>query len=110
MTISHIIRSMLCLLLIPVAFGQSAKKKIVILGLDDASVAELRKTAPPAVQLVAPLPGHLGAEIGNADALISPQLTRELLQSAKQLKWVQILNAGVEDIAPLVKETGITLT
>ena len=110
MTTPHTIRSILLLLLMPVAFGQTAKKKIVVVGLDDTAVAELRKSAPPNVRLVAPLPGQVDAEIGNADALISPQLTRELLHSAKQLRWGQILNAGVEDVLPLIKETNITLT
>jgi phosphoglycerate dehydrogenase-like enzyme len=108
--IPHAIRSILVLLLVPVAFGQTAKKKIVVVGLDDTAVAELKKSAPPNVRLVSPLPATVAAELENADALISPQVTREQLHAAKQLKWLQILNAGVEDVAPLVKETNIALT
>jgi phosphoglycerate dehydrogenase-like enzyme len=103
-------RSILLLLLISLAFGQTAKKKIVVVGLDDTAVAELRKSAPPNVRLVTPAAGQVADEVVNADAFISPQLTRELLHSGKQLKWVQILNAGVEDVLPLVRETNITLT
>jgi len=109
-TIPASIRPILLLLLITVAFGQTAKKKIVVVGLDDSAVAELRRSAPPGVRLVAPLPDQFAAEIANADALISPQLTREMLHAARQLRWVQILNAGAEDAVPLVKETSITLT
>lgn len=110
MSISHTIRAILFLLLVAVAFGQTAQKKIVVVGLDDTAFTELKKSAPPNVRLVTPLSGQLVDEIGNADALISPQLTRELLHSGKQLKWVQILNAGVEDVLPLIKQTNITLT
>jgi phosphoglycerate dehydrogenase-like enzyme len=52
----------------------------------------------------------VGAVLGNADGLITPQLTRELLAAGKRLSWVQVLNAGVEDAVALVKDTKITLT
>jgi phosphoglycerate dehydrogenase-like enzyme len=97
------------LLLVSSAVGQP-KKKIVIAGLDEASFAELKKSAPASVRLVAPPPDQFAGEIVNADGLICPQITREQLRSAKSLRWLQILNAGVEDVAPLIKETPITLT
>jgi len=109
-TIPSTLRPILFLLLLPFAFGQTAKEKIVVVGLDDAAVAELRKSAPPNVRLVTPATGQVADEIVNAAALITPQLTRELLHSGKQLRWVQILNAGVEDVLPLVKDTTIALT
>ena len=86
-TIPNTIRSILFFLLLAVASGQTAKKKIVVVGLDDATVAELRKSAPPNVRLVTPMPGQLADEVGNADALISPLFTRDLLRSGKQLRW-----------------------
>jgi D-2-hydroxyacid dehydrogenase (NADP+) len=108
--ITQKLRPVLFLLLAALAFAQPAKKKVVIVGLDDASVESLRKSAPPGVRLVTPAPGQIADEISNADALISPQLTRDLLHAGKQLKWVQILNAGVEDVLPLVKDSPLTLT
>ena len=98
------------LLLLPVAFGQNAKKTIVVAGLEDAAVTELKKSAPPNVRIEAPLPDHLLADLSSADAFISPQLTREMLHAGKRLSWVHILNAGVEDVLPLVKDSSLTLT
>jgi len=109
-TIPSTCRWILFLPLIAVAFGQAAKEKIVVVGLDEAAVAQLRKSAPPTVRLVTPLPGQVADELGNADAFISPQLNRDLLHAGKRLRWVQILNAGVEDVLPLLKETNIALT
>src|SRR5690349_8251783 len=48
--------------------------------------------------------------LGNADALITPQITRDLLQAGKHLSWIHVLNAGVEHAAPLLKDTNVTLT
>ena len=110
MRASPTIYSMILLLVIAVAFGQSAPKKIVIVGLDDAAVSELRKSAPPNVRLVTPASGQVADEVSNADALIAPQLTLGELHAGKQLRWVQILNAGVEDVLPLIRNTSITLT
>jgi phosphoglycerate dehydrogenase-like enzyme len=109
LTTRRTIGAILPLLLLELAFGQ-AKKKIVVVGLDDASFAELKKSAPASVRLVFPPPDQFAGEIVNADALISPQITRDQLRSAKNLRWLQILNSGVEDVAPLTRETNITLT
>lgn len=104
--------SILFNLLASFAFGQAqpAKKKIIILGLGDSAIAELRRSAPPNVRIVSPTPDQIAGEIVDADALISPELTRAELLSAKQLKWVQVLNAGSEGIVPVFKNTDITLT
>ncbi|MFZ0821060.1 MAG: D-2-hydroxyacid dehydrogenase [Candidatus Acidiferrales bacterium] len=120
--IQFIARSILLVLLIAAAFGQSGQtaqpdqsqqtetKKIVILGLGDSAIADLRRSAPPNVQIVAPSLSQLGAELADADALITPQLTLDMLHAAKRLKWIHILNAGVEGVAPVLKGTDITLT
>jgi phosphoglycerate dehydrogenase-like enzyme len=102
--------SVLFVLLIAAASGQTERKKIVISGLGDPIIAELRKSAPPNVLIVATTPNQLAAEIGDADAVITPLLTREQFRAAKRLKWVQILNAGVEESLPVLKGTDITLT
>ncbi|HLW99425.1 MAG TPA: D-2-hydroxyacid dehydrogenase [Candidatus Acidoferrales bacterium] len=87
-----------------------AKKKIVILGLPDSAITDLKKSAPANVQIVAPSLNQVPAEMTDADALITPALTRDMVRGVTQLKWLQILNAGVEDIAPAFKNTDITLT
>ncbi len=113
MKISLTIRSTLIVLLIAAAFGQTEqteKKKIVILGLADSVIADLRKSAPPNISIAAPALNQLGAELADADALISPQISLDMLHTAKRLKWVQILNSGAEGIAPVLKGTDITLT
>lgn len=109
-TTSSPLRLIAFLLLIPALYGQGARKKIVVVGLDEASLSELKKSAPAGVRLVSPTPDQFAGELSNADGLISPQLTRDQLRGAKQLSWVQILNAGVEDVLPLVRSTNITLT
>jgi len=103
-------RLLLLCLFIPAAFGQNGKKKVVVAGLEEAAFAELKKSAPANVRLVSPPPDQFAAEIANADGLICPQFSRDQLRIAKQLKWLQILNAGVEDVAPLLKQSSITLT
>ena len=92
------------------ALAQTPRKKIVAVGLDDTTIAELKKTAPANVRIAAPAPDQLAAELGDADAFITPQLTRDVLRGAKELSWVQILNAGAEDAIPLVKNSRIVLT
>jgi phosphoglycerate dehydrogenase-like enzyme len=113
MEISFSVRSIILTLVISVAFGQAdqpVKKKIVITGLPDSAVAELKKSAPSNVSILAPAPNEVVSEIANADALIATQLTRAELQAAKQLKWVHIMNSGVESVAPVFKDTDIVLT
>lgn len=90
--------------------GQTKKEKILVSGLDDSTLSTLQKSAPANVRIVATAPAQIAAEIRDADALISPQLTSQQLRAAKQLKWVQILNAGVEGTAPLLRGSPITLT
>jgi len=106
-------RSIFLAFLIAIAFGQTtqpAKKKILITGLPDATVEELRKSAPANVQIVSPAANQVNAEITDADALIATQLNRAELQAAKQLKWVHIMNSGVEGVAPVFKNTDVILT
>jgi phosphoglycerate dehydrogenase-like enzyme len=98
------------ILLLSTAFAQPPKKKILVLGLDDASFTSLKKSAPPNVRLETPTPANFSAEIADADAFITPQLTREYLQAGKRLTWIHVLNAGVEDVLPLLKDSNITLT
>jgi len=101
-----------CLLVAAVAIAQApaAKKKILVVGLPDSAVAQLRQAAPAGVQIVSPAMNQVGAEIADSDALICPHLTPQILQAGPKLAWVQILNAGAEDAIPLVRGKNITLT
>src|SRR5690242_519534 len=113
MGISISSRASLLVICIALAFGQAnppAKKKIVITGLPDSAVSELRKSAPADITIVAPSANDVVTEMATADALIATQLTRAELIAAKQLKWVHVMNSGVESVAPIFKNSDITLT
>jgi phosphoglycerate dehydrogenase-like enzyme len=94
-------------------FAQAPARTIVVTGVDPATIADLTASAPPAVHIV-PTSGNLAADIANADGLVAPALVPAItaadIKAAKHLGWIQILNAGVEDSLPLVKNTKITLT
>ena len=92
------------------AVAQSTVKKILVTGLPDAAIAELKTSAPPDVQIVAVAPNQVISEIADADALITPKITSEQVHAAKHLQWVQILNAGAEESLPALKGTDITVT
>ena len=100
---------LISVLLVAVSSLSGQSKKIVVNGLDEANLGELR-AANPNVRIVGVDADGLGAQIGDADGLISQQITRQELTSAHRLKWMQTFSAGVEGVAPLLKGTGITLT
>jgi phosphoglycerate dehydrogenase-like enzyme len=91
-----------------------AKKKIVVVGFPDQVTNELRSVSPgaeivsvlaprtPGVTAVAPVSprtsedrAELLRQVADADGFIGAP-TREVIQAAKKLKWVQIPSAGVE--------------
>jgi len=109
-------RSLLTVLLAVLSPALIAQTKtIVVLQMSPADVSEIRK-ANPDVTLVAPMPRRAPAitavtpdraesseqqaavmrALENADAIIGGP-TREMLQAAKKVKWVQILSAGVDE-------------
>ncbi len=100
------------LLVAPLLLAQ--QKKIVVTGMSDAVVQELRE-ACPAARIVSVLPARperfvrmspgsprtdaereqLYRELEDADGFVgSPRL--DVIKAAKKLKWVQVANAGVE--------------
>ena len=81
--------------LLAVACLMPAQTKKVIANLTPAVVKELAVTAPN-VKIVSARGADLAKEVVDADALVGVQLTPELLQRAKQLKWLHISSAGVE--------------
>ncbi len=72
-----------------------AETKKVIANLPPDTVKELAATAPD-VRIVAARGPALAKEIVDADAMVGVQLTPELLQQARRLKWLHISSAGVE--------------
>ncbi len=115
------------LLLAPLVLGQ--EKKVVVVGLSENDIAELRRAAPglrivagvpPAAHAVtavtpdAPEAGEarrqLLREVADADAFIGGP-TREVIRAAKRLRWVQVLSAGVEPyLYPELVHSEIVLT
>jgi len=73
-------------------------KKIIILG--DQAMADSLKDASPKVRLVAVTPQNVMEEIKDADAFIGT-IKPEMVRAGKNLKWVQIMSAGVENILHL---------
>src|SRR4051812_29446317 len=77
--------------------------------LSEGEIAELRQLAP-SLNIVFPARDKMDAEIVDADAVIGT-ITPEQVRSAKKLKWVQVVSAGVENyLFPEIKNSPITLT
>ena len=73
-----------------------AQTKKVIANLSPEMLKELATLAPN-VRIVAATGPAVAREIVDADALVSITLTPALLKQAKQLKWVHVGSAGVEN-------------
>lgn len=88
--------------------GWQPAKKILVQG--QAVPADALRSAVPGVQIVA-VSEALDEDIAAAEVLIGP-CSAELLRKAKNLRWVQVTFAGVEDCVslPLLKERNILLT
>lgn len=105
---------LLTLLVVPTLFSQ--QKKIVVMGMSESLVAELKSASPSTVNIVhiadpsssadvvaivADSPQQsaraqaLLKEVADADAIIGAP-SREVVNAAKKLKWLQITSAGVE--------------
>jgi phosphoglycerate dehydrogenase-like enzyme len=106
-------KRLIVLLVITAALVCAQQRKVVAVGLSQAQVEELDKVSPN-VRVVAGVPpaasgvtaGAADAPdrarqeallkaVADADAFIGGP-TREVIQAGKNLKWVQILSAGVE--------------
>ena len=106
-------------------------KKVVVMGMSDAEVAELKSASPSNVNIVhvpergtstdvvavvadAPRDGGrkqaLLREVADADGIIGTP-SKEIVMAAKKLKWLQITSAGAEEyIYPEIVNSGIVLT
>lgn len=105
-------RKLLLLTLLAAAAVAAQTKKVVVMGMSEAQVAELRKDKPANVKIVhianprtsadvvADAPdgssraSKLMRETADADAIIGAP-AREVLAAARNLKWLQITSAGV---------------
>jgi phosphoglycerate dehydrogenase-like enzyme len=94
-----------------VAFGQT--KKILISNADPVVLKELQAAATN-VRLIPVTPETLMKEIVDADAFIG-EVKPEHVRSGKNLKWVQVMSAGVERVLHLsggndLRDSNIVLT
>ena len=87
-------------------------KKILIMG--DPTMADALKDASPKVRLVTVTPQTVMQEIADADAFIG-SIKPEMVRAGKNLKWTQIMSAGVETVLHLsggndLRDSNIILT
>lgn len=100
------------LLLVGAALLSAQQKKILVMG--DAEVGKEVQSASDKVKVVMVTRENIAKEIVDADALIgSPR--PEDIRAGKQLKWVQVMSAGVETALHLsggndLKNSNIILT
>jgi D-2-hydroxyacid dehydrogenase (NADP+) len=70
------------------------QKKILV---TDAGIIPALEGASPGVRLVAVTPQTILSELADADALIG-EPTPEQVRAGRQLRWVQVMSAGVERV------------
>ncbi len=71
-------------------------KKILVMNPDPALLQSLRSASPQAT-IVPVTKANVDKEIANADAFIG-NITPEEVREGKDLKWVQVMSAGVEQV------------
>lgn len=92
------------------SLGAQEQRRVLVTGLSEAELADLRSVAPANVQLVPATGGNLAGAIADADGLIG-WLSPELFRGARKLKWVQTLSAGVENLLfPELVESDVAVT
>ncbi len=120
---------LLALLAASTLFAQT--KKVVVMGMSEGLVSELRSAAPAGVDIVhiadprtsadvvavvADSPEDMARrqallqEVADADAIIGAP-SREVINAARQLKWLQITSAGVKPyLVPEIVNSDIVMT
>jgi len=102
-------------LLFVLCCGLSAQTRKVIANLPPEMVKELASVAPN-IRIVGSRGADLAKEIEDADAMVGVTLTPELFTHAKQLKWLHISSAGVENsgghigLFPALVESNVVVT
>ena len=89
-------------LLLCAAALNAQTKKILVQGADPAMLKDYQSTSPKA-RIVGVTNDTIMQEITDADALIG-NITPEQVRAAKNLKWVAVMSAGVEQV--LMKSGG----
>ncbi|MBZ5591528.1 MAG: D-2-hydroxyacid dehydrogenase [Acidobacteriia bacterium] len=84
------------LLICACALSAQTKKIVVDREEDDATIQDLRSASPKA-RIVAVNQSNVMQEIGDADAFIG-NITPAEVRAGKNLKWVQVMSAGVENV------------
>lgn len=91
------------------SLGIAETRKIVVLYMPPAEIAEMRRISPDA-KIVPANDDSVVREAADADAIIG-SITPEILHAGRQLKWVQTYSAGVEEyLFPEFRSSNITLT
>ncbi len=123
-------KNVLCLVLLLAPLAGAQPKKVVILGMSEAGVADLQKAVPElrlvrvagpgtamdvvAIRAESPRDAErrraLLREVADADAIIGGP-SEDVVKAATKLKWVQVFSAGVEEyLYPAMVESDIVLT
>ncbi len=89
--------------------GWRVPKKVIVAG--DVPLAELRAAAPGVEFVVVRNTANSEVDVSDADAMLGG-CTQELLTRARQVRWIQVLTAGVERClaVPAVKERQLLVT
>src|SRR3954452_5593823 len=96
-----------------VCAASAQTKKILISGADPVVLKQL-ESASPKVKIVTVTPETVMKEVVDADAFIG-EIKPEQVRAGKNLKWVQVMSAGVERVLHLsggndLRESNIILT
>ncbi len=86
----------IALLLLCACTLSAQTKKILFLGEEEDLVRDLQKVSTKA-HIMPVTDSNVLQEIGDADAFIG-RITPAEVRAGKQLKWVQVMSAGVEDV------------
>ncbi len=89
-------RNFVLLLSLCVLSSNAQTKKIIVTAPDPEMLRELQSASPKA-RIVPVTPQTVLKEIGDADALIG-NITPEQVRAGKNLKWVGVMSAGVENV------------
>jgi cyclase len=86
------------------------RRIVVPAGLMPAKIAELKRVAPDVEFISAKTPADAAKVAGDADAVIG-FCTPEIVKAAKNLRWVQVGSAGMENYAfPEIAKSKVVLT
>ncbi len=88
-------------------------KKVLVMGMPPAEIADLQSVTNKA-RVVAVTRDNVMAEIADADAFVGG-ISPEMVKAGKNLKWVQIMSAGVETVlhksgSTALRDSDIVLT